>query len=177
MRARRLADDALELARDELSVGPRAPVAFGEVAETTADLVDGVEVRAADEAWLRADRERLVRLLETLFLDARDRSEGDADVHVEVGVADGSTLYVADDAPPLPEDRRESAFDLGRSGEAGEGALLEPADGGTPGLGLAVAGEIAAAHGWAIDVVTAADGEVRFELGEVTTLESGDPGQ
>jgi PAS domain S-box-containing protein len=172
MRARRLADDALELARGELSVGPRAPVEACEVAETAGELVDGVDVTVEDGGWLRADRSRLVRLFETLYLDARDRSDGDSPVRITVGVGDASTIVVSDDAEPLPESERDGAFDLDRASE-NDAAIVETDDAGPPGLGLAVAGEIAAAHGWKVDVEDAEDG-VRFAITEVTTLEPGD---
>jgi PAS domain S-box-containing protein len=194
VRARRLVDDALELAGGGISVGPRAPVEAGEVATTASSIVDGVEVEVADGAWLRADRERLVRLFETLFLDARERARQNEDgngnedererttVTVELGVADPETLYVADDASPIPEERRDEVFDLDRAPDAAAVVDLEERA-GQPGLGLTVAGEIATVHGWEIDVVTVpepdtlddetneADDRVRVEIGAITTLE------
>lgn len=173
MRARRLADDALELSKGEFSVGPRGAVEVGEVARTASEVVDGVTVEIVQGAWIRADRERLVRLFETLFLDARNRARsaetGTDDVIVELGIADQSTLYLDDDAPALPEDEWDHAFDLHQAADPGH--RNEPGDDDS-GLGLAVGGEIATAHGWDITVTTGPNGSVRFEIGDITTLES-----
>jgi PAS domain S-box-containing protein len=171
MRARRLADDALELARGELSVGPRAPVEAGEVARTAGELVDGVAVEVERGGWLRADRSRLVRLFETLYLDALDRADEDEEVSVTVEVTEPSTIRVVDSAPPMSESERDGAFDLNRASE-NDAAIVETDDAGVPGLGLAVAGEIAAAHGWVVGVE--GDERPRFEISEVTTLEPTD---
>jgi PAS domain S-box-containing protein len=180
MRARRLAGDALELAKGEFSVGPRSPVKLCDVAEAAAEVVDGVDVSVATNASFRADRDRVVRLVETLLLDARDRAGGP--VEVTVGVGGPERVYVADDAAPLPVEDRAVAFDI-------EAADADP-EAGTPGLGLAVAGEIATAHGWQMTVADDADdtesavtdgaGEAtdptttRFEVCGVTTLEPAD---
>jgi len=172
MRARRLADDALELSKGELSIGPRGAVEVGEVARTASDVVDGVTVEIDQGAWLRADRDRMIRMFETMFMDARNRAreeDDDPTVTVEIGVANHATLYVDDDAPTLPESERDHAFELHNAADGGPGH--EPRE-DSAGLGLAVAGEIAAAHGWEVDVVTGPEGDVRFEIGDVTTLES-----
>jgi PAS domain S-box-containing protein len=227
-RARRLTHDAVELAHGDLSVRPRAPVEAGEVATAAADAVEGVTVEVERGAWLRADRERLLHLFETLLVDARRRAEttrpvtadraavidpdgarefghapteptGDAETAEDSGqpgdsappdgpvpgtgagttdggttagepvtvrvTASGTSLRVTDDAPPLPEDERTEAFDLERAtrtraGEDDEGQ----------GLGLAVAGAIAGAHGWTIRA-GAEDGTGCFVIEDVTTLE------
>ncbi len=176
-RARRLTSDAVELAHGDLTVRPRAPVEAGEVATAAADRVEGVTVDVEQGGWLRADRERLSHLFETLFVDARRRFVDDAEatgdatgeatagdgsgaVTARVVATDADTLRVIDDAPPIPGEKRETAFDL-----AGAESVA-----GRAGLGLAVAGEIAVAHGWTLEAGLA-DGQNCFELGEVTTLE------
>ncbi len=208
--ARRLTDDAVELAHGDLSVRPRASVEAGEVAAAAAAAVDGVSVEVEREAWLRADRERLLHLFETLFVDARRRatasvhheereaavidperggdvSDGErtpaeewtavepddgsasggadaADVTVRVTAHDDSVLRVVDDAPPIPESERDRSFDVER-------AVDSPGEtDDTGGLGLAVAGAIADAHGWELSA-TVVDGRNCFEVADVTTLE------
>jgi len=189
-RARRATADAAELAHGDLSVRPRAPIEVGEAAVAAAERVEGVTVEIDQGGWLRADRERLLHLLETLYVDARRRTTDSARRTAETAVAetnangrgddvsaDGAggspeepvsvrvragadgTLRLVDDAAPIPAERRASAFDLGRIGR----------DDGVDGLGLAVAGEIAVAHGWD-PVATVEDGENCFLLREVTTL-------
>jgi signal transduction histidine kinase len=152
-------------------VGPRAPVEAGEVARTAGELVDGVAVEVERGGWLRADRSRLVRLFETLYLDALDRADEDEEVSVTVEVTEPSTIRVVDSAPPMSESERDGAFDLNRASE-NDAAIVETDDAGVPGLGLAVAGEIAAAHGWVVGVE--GDERPRFEISEVTTLEPTD---
>jgi len=173
-RARRLTDDAIELAHGDLTVRPRAPVEAGEVATAAAERVEGVTVAVEQGGWLRADRERLLHLFETLFVDARRRAADTEDtpageatvgdessaVTVHVVADEADTIRVVDDAPPIPADDRETALDLSSAGRAA----------GRAGLGLAVAGEIAVAHGWTLEAGLA-DGENCFEIGAVTTLE------
>jgi PAS domain S-box-containing protein len=165
MRARRLADDALELAKGEFSVGPRTALDLERAVETASDVVDGATAEVVDGASLRADRERFVRLIETFLLDARERSPEGCPVTVTVGVVDEATLSVTDDAPSRPPAERERAFELEHAGSFDREDRAGPT-----GLGLAVAGEIAAAHGWETGIAVGEE-IVRFEIRDVTTLE------
>ncbi len=160
MRARRLAEDALELAKGEISVGPRTVVDVGDAAESAAAQVDGVWMVVEDDARLRADRDRLVRLFETVLLDGRSRSEGDGWATVRVGVLDDHPpgLYVQDDAEPVAG---EEALEFDRVKGVGVDEN---------GLGLVVAGEIAAAHGWDLTVGERPDGDQCLEIRGISTL-------
>lgn len=85
-----------------------------------------------------ANRERFRQLLNELFRNAIDHSEGD--IRVTVGpLADRSGFYVADTGPGIPAEEREYVFDLGYS-----------TDSEHEGLGLTLVSEIAGAHGWAV---------------------------
>ncbi|WP_435186478.1 two-component system sensor histidine kinase NtrB [Halobellus sp. EA9] len=132
----------------------------------------GVELKAlAREVWsdcelgaatlriesslrLRADRGRVRELLVNLFENAS--AHGGESVTVRVGTFERegeSGFYVEDDGQGVPEDEREAIFEWGHT----------TSDDGT-GFGLAIVAEIAAAHGWEIEVCDAEEGGARFEV-------------
>lgn len=102
---------------------------------------------------LNADRTRLAQLFENLIRNAIEH--GGADVTVTVGsLADG--IYVADDGPGIPAEKRSDVFASGYSSrETGTG------------FGLAIVATIADAHGWEITVTESDTGGTRFEFTDV----------
>jgi|AntDeeMinimDraft_4_1070355.scaffolds.fasta_scaffold00980_9 signal transduction histidine kinase len=94
---------------------------------------------------IRADPDRLCRLLENVYQNAV--RHGGSDVSVTVGdLVDG--FYVADDGPGIPADTREQVFERGFS----------TSEDGT-GFGLAIVRNIVEAHNWSVAVTDAADGD------------------
>jgi len=123
-------------------------------------------MRITDDAEFCAHRRRVLRIFENLFRNAvehgattPDSAASRDDVVVEVGPIEtdserGPTgLYVADNGPGVPADRRDRIFDDGYSTTAG----------GT-GLGLTIVRELARAHGWTVTVCEGIDGGARFEF-------------
>jgi signal transduction histidine kinase len=102
------------------------------------------------ERSVKADRDRLHRLLETLIRNAVDH--GGADVTVTVGELENG-FYVEDDGPGIPAEDRETAFEAGYS----------TAERGT-GFGLSIVKRIVEAHDWAIRVADGSEGGARFEI-------------
>ena len=168
--ADRLVGDAAELSTGRATLGSRTFVAVSEavaaaresvVADETVP-VSAVSVAVAEDATLRADRDRLVRLFETLFRWSQEGATAD----VRVGLlAEAEARSVADGGYPggIYVERRdatppESARDV-----------TDP-DAGGP-IGPAIAREIAQAHGWELVAAGTRDETLRFEVTEITTLE------
>ena len=145
--------DTLVLARRGNEAESLEPVSVMEIAEQCWDMVetDGASLDVDDECTIEADPDRLRHVFENLFRNAVEHSEGD--VTVRVGRADDSTLYVEDDGPGVPPDRREKAF------EPGETSREE----GT-GFGLSIVKRIAEAHSWTVRLTDANNGGARFEF-------------
>jgi len=113
------------------------------------------DLEVATTATVRADADRLRRILENLFRNAIDHG-GDGDVTITVGDLDGRGFYVADDGPGIPPDEREQVFESGYS----------TTEDGT-GFGLAIVGELVDAHDWDVTATESADGGARFEVTDV----------
>ena len=155
--AERLVTDVREVAGAASGERTRSRVSLAECATDAADRVDGAAVRCLDDATLRVERDRFVRFLATFFRFAAVRSDDTAVAHV--GVLEGqSGFYVADDGSPLSGDERARVFDPEYA------ASLE-----IPGLGPALADEIATANGWDLSLSTASRAE---EAGESEDAQS-----
>jgi len=169
--AERLVTDATELSTGKATLGSRsfvdvseAVAAAGEnVVDDDTVAVDDLSLTVAEDATLRADRDRLVRLFEMLFRwsadgpDAEGRigllAEADARSVTDGGYPGG--IYVERVDVAAPEDPT---------------ALTDPVADGP--VGPAIAREIAHAHGWEFVAARTADGTVRFEVSDITTLET-----
>ncbi|WP_302081006.1 PAS domain-containing sensor histidine kinase [Salinibaculum rarum] len=107
-----------------------------------------------NEMTIRADPDRLQRICENLFRNAIEH--GDDNVTVRVGQTDEQTIYIEDDGPGIPEDKREAVLEAGHSS--------------TPtgtGLGLAIVQRLAEAHEWDITLTDGESGGARFEFSGV----------
>ncbi|GAB2846775.1 HAMP domain-containing sensor histidine kinase [Actinocorallia aurea] len=169
-RMTRIVDDLLLLARSEqpgfLAVGEVA------VAELTVDVL--VKVRTlAERTWrldevadthVLADGQRLTQALVQFVANAvRHTRDGG---RISVGSAlrgPDLELWVRDDGPGVPADRRDRIFQRFAHG----------ADGGT-GLGLAIVANIAAAHGGRAEVRDAPGGGAVFLIA-IPAHETGEP--
>jgi signal transduction histidine kinase len=149
------------------------------VVEATGPLELGLTVRACwetvdtgdaellieDDATILADEDRLRQVFENLFRNCIEHGVTDGEpapdaadpLTVRVGVLptdDG--VYVEDDGPGIPEERRREVFEQGYSTTTG----------GT-GLGLAIVEKMATAHGWTVAVTQGREGGARIEISGV----------
>jgi signal transduction histidine kinase len=151
-----LIDDMLWLAKQGQDLDSVEPVDIDTLATEAWALVDTVDARLTVEtdATIEADRSRLAQVFENLFRNAVEH--GGEDVSVTVGRT-GSGLYVADDGPGLSEAELATATEIGYSGRP---------DG--TGLGLAIVDDVAAAHGWTLELDDSEAGGLRVEFDGVT---------
>jgi len=152
-----LIDDLLTLASEGKSVASFETVDLAAAVQNCWETVETEDLTLSVETDLsiRADPSRLKQVLENLFRNALDH--GGEGVSVTVGdLPNRSGFYVADDGPGVPEDRRRKVLESGHSTSA---------DG--TGFGLAIAAEIARAHGWEVAVTESAEGGARFEFAGV----------
>lgn len=153
-RMENIIDDVLTLAREGQSIGDTEVVSLHDVAMeawSTVDTADA-ELTVSDDS-IRADRKRLLQLLENLYRNAVEHG-GDA-LSIRVGVEAGM-LFVEDDGTGIPPDRREDVLEVG---------YTTGADG--TGLGLSIVVDIARGHGWAVTVTESDEGGARFEFAGV----------
>jgi len=163
-------ENLLSLSRQGESIAEPEPVdlaraasrAWGSV-ETDAERLD-IET----DLTVRADPERLARLLENLFRNSVEHGSAarvgvdgpvKSDLVVRVGDCDGG-FYVADDGPGIPEDVRGDVFDSRFSTRSDN-----------TGFGLAIVERIAEAHGWTVDATDGDTGGARFEITGVGAVE------
>ncbi|MCU4973262.1 ATP-binding protein [Halobacteria archaeon AArc-m2/3/4] len=178
-------DDVLTIAREGADVTDPEPVDLEALAERAWNGVatGDATLDVHSSASIRADPDRLQRLLENLFRNAVEhgstssqnavRSDDDrtdsravaveSGLVVRVGIdrdesATGLTLFVADTGPGIPPDQREQVFEAGYTTD----------DDGT-GFGLSIVAEIARAHGWSVRATESESesGGARFEFGGV----------
>jgi PAS domain S-box-containing protein len=147
-----LIEDMLTLAQEGQMVSETEPVDVASLVETCWKDVETANTKLTAELDLtiQTDRSRLRQLLENLIRNAVEH--GGEDVTVRVGsLPDG--FYVEDDGPGIPENDRESVFELGYS-ESHDGI----------GFGLSIVKQIAEAHGWKVEITEGTDGGARFEF-------------
>jgi PAS domain S-box-containing protein len=112
---------------------------------------DDATIEVIDEMTFQGDPERLRHVFENLFRNAVEH--GGSDVTVRVGCHHEGGIYVEDDGPGIPAEKRGEVFDPGHSS----------ARGGT-GFGLTIVKRIVEAHGWELSVTDGIDSGARFEL-------------
>jgi len=156
-----LRDDLAEVLQTQELVEETTTVAPDDLARSVWETLNtggGGTLRMATLPEVRADPTALKRALENLLSNALEH--GGADVTVRVGaIEDG--LFVADDGPGIPEDRREEVFSPG----------VSTAEGGT-GMGLTSVQQVVHAHGWTIRAVESEDlGGARFEITGVDVVD------
>jgi PAS domain S-box-containing protein len=153
-----IVSDTLTLARQGDSIDATETVSLTDVVGTCWAMVDSTDasIEIAEEVSFEADPGRLAHVFENLFRNAIDH--GGSEVTVRVGrLEEAAGIYVEDDGPGIPPERREAVLEPGHSTD----------DGGT-GFGLTIVKRIVEAHGWHLHLTAGADGGARFELRSVT---------
>lgn len=149
-------EDTLALARKGDTVSETDLIDIETVAQRCWNVVE-TEKAALDlgeQFSLKADRDRLRHILENLFRNAVEHSNGD--VTVRIGRFNHDGFYVEDNGPGISEEKREQVFEAGHStGEQGTG------------FGLTLVKRISEAHGWEVTIVEGTQGGARFEFSNV----------
>ncbi|MEF8781418.1 MAG: PAS domain-containing sensor histidine kinase [Haloferacaceae archaeon] len=151
-----LTTDLLELTRAGDVIGERTTLDLGTLArEVWRDCeLAPATLEVESTGAISADRGRMRELLSNLFENAFAHAGPDVTVRVgAIEAGDASGFYLEDDGDGIPESDRDAVFEWGHT---------TAADG--TGFGLAIVAEIAAAHGWEIDVTDSRAGGARFEI-------------
>lgn len=161
-RLQHLVDDLLLLARGDERALTRDDVDVVEMVKEVAARRRRVEVDVAADAAtvtvVRGDRSALTRAVDHL-VDNAARSAGER-VNVSIEVAEHEIrVHVDDDGPGIPEAQR--ALVVRRFVRLDEGRAR---DQGGAGLGLAVASDVAAAHGGRLDITESPAGGARVTI-------------
>lgn len=147
-------EDLLLLSQQGEAVEDLQPVPLAAIVEDVrrgiAVADSSLEVETQTDVIVMADGYRLRQVLDNLFRNARDHSDGDVTVYVSE-LPDG--FAVEDTGPGIAADEREHVFEIGFSTRE---------DGS--GFGLSIIRDIVEAHGWSIAVVDGATGGGRFEI-------------
>ena len=143
--------DELADATDETDPVETDPVVLRRVARDAWETVDtgDLTLRIRSSRPLEADAAGLSRLFENCFRNVVDHADAGT---VRVG-ATGDGFFVADDGVGIPQKRRKTVLQRGYS----------TAPGGD-GIGLAVVSEVAADHGWEVEITGSEDGGTRVDL-------------
>ncbi|MFC7043808.1 PAS domain-containing sensor histidine kinase [Halonotius sp. GCM10025705] len=156
-RMEQIISDSLTLARQGDTVGEKNPASLVELVGKCWATVktDSASLEVDDDVTLLADSDRLRHVFENLFRNAIDY--GGDDVTIHVGCTEDGRLYVEDDGPGIPPDKRETVLKAGHTSSTG----------GT-GFGLTIVKRIAEAHGWKMSITESRAGGARFEFDSVT---------
>ncbi|MDB9281440.1 PAS domain S-box protein [Halorubrum ezzemoulense] len=148
-----IVEDTLTLARQGDTISETESVSLTNLVGKCWATVDTGEaaIEIVDEMTLQADPDRLRHVFENLFRNAVEH--GGSDVTVRVGRHNELGIYVEDNGPGIPVEKRDEVFEPGHSS----------AQGGT-GFGLTIVKRIVEAHGWELSVADGTDGGARFEL-------------
>ncbi|WP_280537397.1 PAS domain S-box protein [Halopenitus sp. POP-27] len=148
-----IVEDTLTLARQGETIDEWKSIELTDLVGKCWSTVDteNATIEIVDEMTFQGDPDRLRHVFENLFRNAVEHSE--SDVTVRVGCYGEQGLYVEDDGPGIPADKREDVLEPGHSS----------ASGGT-GFGLSIVKRIVEAHGWELSVTEGTDGGARFEF-------------
>ncbi|MDB2287207.1 HAMP domain-containing histidine kinase, partial [Halorubrum sp. ASP1] len=148
-----IVEDTLTLARQGDTISETESVSLTNLVGKCWATVDTGEaaIEIVDEMTLQADPDRLRHVFENLFRNAVEH--GGSDVTVRVGCHNELGIYVEDNGPGIPVEKRDEVFEPGHSS----------AQGGT-GFGLTIVKRIVEAHGWELSVADGTDGGARFEF-------------
>lgn len=158
-RMEQLIEEVLTLSRQRDELVEVSTVTLADVATDAWGNVETPDatLTVASSGEFRANRSRLLRLLENLFRNAI--AHGGPAVTVTVGMLDTrwdtaeTGFYVADDGRGVPAEDREQIFEDGyTTSESGTG------------LGLTIVEEIARSHDWTVEVTDSESGGARFEI-------------
>jgi PAS domain S-box-containing protein len=148
-----IVEDTLTLARQGDTISETESVSLTDLVGKCWGTVDteDANIEIVDEMTFEGDPDRLRHVFENLFRNAVEHSG--SDVTVRVGCHDEQGIYVEDDGPGIPVEKRDEVFEAGHSS----------ARGGT-GFGLTIVKRIVEAHGWELSVTDGTDGGARFEI-------------
>jgi len=148
-----IVEDTLTLARQGDTISETESVSLTDLVGKCWATVDTGEaaIEIVDEMTFQADPDRLRHVFENLFRNAVEH--GGSDVTVRVGRHNELGIYVEDNGPGIPVEKRDEVFEPGHSS----------AQGGT-GFGLTIVKRIVEAHGWELSVADGTDGGARFEF-------------
>ncbi|WP_138006659.1 ATP-binding protein [Halalkalirubrum salinum] len=151
-----LISDLLSLARSGAAIGELEAVDLTTLVTTCWSVVSTVDATLEIQTTrsVHADRTRLEQLVENLFRNAIEHGGNDVSVIVEE-LPDG--FAISDDGPGIPEQQRETLFDL-----------RDSIDEDDVRFGLRIVKQIADAHRWDVSVTNSDRGGARFELTGVT---------
>ena len=146
-----IVEDTLTLARQGDTISETESVSLTNLVGKCWATVDTGEatIDIVDEMTFQADPDRLRHVFENLFRNAVEH--GGSDVTVRVGRHNELGIYVEDNGPGIPVEKRDEVFEPGHSS----------AQGGT-GFGLTIVKRIVEAHGWELSVADGTDGGARF---------------
>jgi len=148
-----IVEDTLTLARQGDTISETRSISLTDLVGKCWGTVDTEDatIEIVDEMTFQSDPDRLRHVFENLFRNAVEH--GGSDVTVRVGRLDERGLYVEDDGPGIPVEKRDEVFEPGHTS----------ARGGT-GFGLTIVNRIVEAHGWELSVTEGTDGGARFEF-------------
>ena len=151
-----IVEDTLTLARQGDTIDEMESIGLTDLVGKCWATVDtkNATIEIVDEMTFQGDSDRLQHVFENLFRNAVEH--GGPGVTVRVGRYGERGIYVEDDGPGIPADKREDVLEPGHSS----------AHGGT-GFGLSIVKRIVEAHGWELAVTEGTDGGARFEFGSV----------
>jgi signal transduction histidine kinase len=148
-----IVEDTLTLARQGDTISETESIRLTDLVGkcwATVDT-DDATIEVVDEMTFQGDSDRLRHVFENLFRNAVEH--GGPDVTVRVGYHEAKGIYVEDDGPGIPVEKRDEVFEPGHSS----------ARGGT-GFGLTIVKRIVEAHGWEPSITDGTDGGARFEF-------------
>ncbi|TKX72349.1 PAS domain S-box protein [Halorubrum sp. GN11_10-6_MGM] len=148
-----IVEDTLTLARQGNTINETEPISLTDLIGKCWATVEthDASIEIVDEITFQGDPDRLRHVFENLFRNAVEH--GGLDVTVRVGRHGEQGIYVEDDGPGVPANKREEVLEPGHSS----------ASGGT-GFGLTIIKRIVEAHGWELSVTEGTDGGARFEF-------------